>query len=117
MFQRIQARPIRRIVVDAVGDLVMAADDQQRMHSYLYALMQHLAVKGVTSVFTFEASVAMTELDAKMSAIADNIIHLAIHAGEQPRRSIRVVKARGVAHDLATRDLSIASTGVKIALP
>ncbi len=59
----------------------------------------------------------MTELDAKMSAIADNIIHLSILPGEQPRRSIRIVKARGVAHDLATRDFSIASSGVKIALP
>jgi circadian clock protein KaiC len=117
MFENIQRRAVRRLVVDAVGDLLMAAADSQRIHSYLYALMQHLAVKGVTSLFTFETSVATTELDARMSAIADNIIHLAIHPGEQPRRSIRVIKARGVAHVLATRDFIIDRSGVQIGTP
>ena len=117
MFQIIQKRAIRRIVIDAVGDLVVAADDPQRMHSYLYALMQHFAVKGVTSVLTFEASAALSELDSRMSAISDNIIHLAIHAGAQPRRSLRVVKARGVGHDLATRDFVIDASGGRVQVP
>jgi circadian clock protein KaiC len=114
MFQTIQRRAIRRIVIDAVGDLVMAADDPQRMHSYLYALMQHFAVKGVTSILTFEASATLTELDAKMSAISDNILHLAIYPGEQPRRSLRIVKARGVGHDLATRPYIIDASGGRV---
>jgi circadian clock protein KaiC len=114
MFQVIQRRTIRRIVIDAVGDLVVAADDAQRIHSYIYALMQHFAVKGVTSVLTFEATAAMTELDAKMSAISDNIINLAIHPGEQPRRSLRIVKARGVGHDLATRDFFVEASGGRV---
>jgi circadian clock protein KaiC len=114
MFQIIQAQSIRRIVVDAVGDLVVAADDLQRMHSYLYALMQHFAVKGVTSILTFEATAAMTELDAKMSAVSDNIINLAMHPGELPRRSLRIVKARGVGHDLATRDFFVEATGGRV---
>jgi circadian clock protein KaiC len=117
MFQIIQKRAIRRIVIDAVGDLVVAADDPQRMHSYLYALMQHFAVKGVTSVLTFEASAALSELDSRMSAISDNIIHLAIHAGAQPRRSLRVVKARGVGHDLATREFVIDASGGRVQVP
>jgi circadian clock protein KaiC len=103
---------------------VVAADDLQRMHSYLYALMQHFAVKGVTSILTFEATAAMTELDAKMSAVSDNIINLAIHPGEQPRRTIhpgeqprrtlRIVKARGVGHDLATRDFFVEAAGGRV---
>jgi len=114
MFRIIQAQSIRRIVVDAVGDLVVAADDLQRMHSYLYALMQHFAVKGVTSILTFEATAAMTELDAKMSAVSDNIINLAMHPGEYPRRSLRIVKARGVGHDLATRDFFVEAAGGRV---
>ena len=114
MFQIIQAQSIRRIVVDAVGDLVVAADDLQRMHSYLYALMQHFAVKGVTSILTFEATAAMTELDAKMSAVSDNIMNLAMHPGEYPRRSLRIVKARGDGHDLATRDFFVEAAGGRV---
>ena len=117
MFENIQHRAVRRVVVDAVGDLLMAADDPQRMNSYLYALMQHFAVKGVTSMLTFETVATIAGLDARLSAIADNIIDLAIHPGEQPRRSIRVIKARGVAHDLATRDFIIDQSGVQIGTP
>jgi circadian clock protein KaiC len=117
MFQVIQTRTIRRIVIDAVGDLVVAADDNQRVHNYVYALMQHFAVKGVTSILTFEATAALSELDAKMSAISDNIINLAIHPGEQPRRSLRIVKARGVGHDLATRDYFVEASGGRVGTP
>jgi circadian clock protein KaiC len=114
IFDAIQERATRRIVIDAVGDLVIAADDSQRMHNYFYALMQHFAARGVTSVLAFENSAATTELDAKMSAIADNIIHLGIQPGEHARRTIRIVKARGVEHELGTKELVIARSGIRI---
>jgi hypothetical protein len=49
-----------------------------------------------------------------MSAVSDNIINLAIHPGELPRRSLRIVKARGVGHDLATRDFFVEATGGRV---
>ena len=54
MFQQIQRVGMRRVVIDAVGDLVSAASDAQRLHDYVYALVQHFTVKGVTSILTFE---------------------------------------------------------------
>ena len=44
MFRRIQERGVRRLVIDALGDLASAATDPQRLHDYLYALVQHFAV-------------------------------------------------------------------------
>jgi circadian clock protein KaiC len=114
IFASIRERGVRRLVIDAVGDLVVAADDRQRMHSYLYALMQHFAVEGVTSLLTYEATPGTSDLEGRMSAIADNIIQLAFDPGATPRRSIRIVKARGVAHDLATRHFRIDPSGVRV---
>ena len=54
MFELIQAHGIRRVVIDAVGDLSMAASDQQRVHDYLYALVQRFTVRGITAVLMLE---------------------------------------------------------------
>src|SRR5206468_12581612 len=56
MFRRIQQRGVRRLVIDALGDLASAATDPQRLHDYLYALVQHFAVSTITSVLNFETA-------------------------------------------------------------
>ena len=50
LFRQIQRAEIRRVVIDAVGELVSSASDPQRLHDYLYALVQHFTVRGVTSM-------------------------------------------------------------------
>ena len=45
---------IRRVVLDAVGDLSLASPDAQRTHDYLYALVQQFAVAGITALFLLE---------------------------------------------------------------
>ena len=37
-------RNLRRVVIDSLGDLPVAAGDPQRLHDYMYSLMQHLNV-------------------------------------------------------------------------
>ena len=46
------------------------------------------------------------------SALTDNIVMLGMELDKDPRRTIRIVKARGVDHDLATRELKITSDGI-----
>lgn len=117
IFQQVKETDVRRIVIDALGDLVVAADDERRLHGYLYALAQHLTVKGATSLFTYEAT--YPELTAtRLSALADNIFLLGIELhGGRGRRTFRVVKARGIAHDLDVREMRIAATGIEIEEP
>ena len=50
--RRISEGEVQRLVIDAVGDLASAASDPQRLHDYLYSLVQHFAVNGVTTLLT-----------------------------------------------------------------
>jgi circadian clock protein KaiC len=119
MFALIRERGVKRVVVDAVGDLVTAARDPQRLHDYLYALSQHFAAKGVTAMLTFEtARPGLTggyAIDAPFSHLSDNI--LVLEAGvedEQTRRRLRVLKTRGSAHDPRVRVVEITAEGITI---
>lgn len=114
LFRAIQESSIRRVAIDAVGDLLAAANDIQRLHNYLYALEQHFAVWGVTSILSYE-TLNNGEVESRLSRLADNIILLGIHLdARRGRRTIRIVKARGIEHDLDERDLRITSHGVEV---
>jgi circadian clock protein KaiC len=101
------------VVVDSVGDLIFASTDATRLHGYLYALLQHFAVDGVTSLFTYEThDVGMPSM--RVSTLADNIVLLGIELREDMRRTLRVVKARGIEHDLRAHQMRISREGVEI---
>jgi circadian clock protein KaiC len=118
IFQALRAAPIRRIVIDAIGDLAIAAGDPTRLHDYLYALVQHFAVMGVTSMFTMETDPPILTSDehhGRLSHMTDNIIFLDIRAKNGiVGRTIRIAKARGIAHDLQAHDLQIDAAGTRI---
>ena len=121
LFRRIEGRPIQRIVVDAVGDLAAATSEPHRLHDYLYALTQHLSVNGVTSIFTFESvgsSVTGGDLNAgPISYMADNLLVLGMRGEETTRRTLRILKTRGSAHDSNVREISLAAEGIRVRLP
>jgi circadian clock protein KaiC len=119
IFRLIRRKGVMRIVVDAIGDLVTAARDAQRLHDYLYALSQHFAVHGVTAMLMFEtARPGITggyTIDAPFSHLSDNILLLEVNIEEErTRRKLRVIKTRGSVHDARVRDVEITGDGVEI---
>lgn len=118
IFQALRRSPIRRVVIDALGDLATAAGDPTRMHDYLYALVQHFAVMGVSSLLTLETDppiMASDESHGRLSHMADNIVFLEIREkGGIVGRSLRIAKARGTAHDLQPRELHIDARGLRV---
>jgi circadian clock protein KaiC len=121
IFQRIQQHNIKRIVIDAIGDLAMAAADAQRIHNFLYALVQRLTVLGITSYFVLEdtahgplESPAGPAEFARLSYMCDNLVLLEIERGDQLRRRICVFKTRGSGHDERTRDMTISAAGIDV---
>jgi circadian clock protein KaiC len=117
MFRRIQQGKIRRVVIDALGDLASAATDPQRLHDYLYALVQHFAVSTITSFLNFETTAHAESglaVQNAMSYLSDNVILLTVSGEERTRRSLRILKTRGSAHDLRVRDVAITSAGLEI---
>jgi circadian clock protein KaiC len=115
IFQSLRRNPIRRVVIDALGDLAIAAGDPTRMHGYVYALVQHFAVMGVTSMLTLETDppiMASDETHGRLSHMTDNILFLEVRTQEEVvKRSLRIAKARGTAHDLQAREMRIDAGG------
>jgi circadian clock protein KaiC len=119
VFRLIRESGVRRLVLDAVGDLMTASRDAQRMHDYLYALSQHFATKGVTAIVTFETArpgiTGSYTIDAPFSHLSDNIVLLEVSIEEdRTRRKLRIIKTRGSAHDPRVREVEITEEGVKI---
>lgn len=120
IFRRIQQENIRRVVLDAAGDLIMAASDSQRLHDYLYALVQQFTVVGVTSVLTYETAGGVTDagggagVGGRFSYMSDNIVWIRVEATAVVRRSVLVLKARGSAHDLHAHELHMSASGAQV---
>jgi len=118
IFQTLRRNGIRRVVIDALGDLATAAGDPTRMHGYLYALVQHFAVLGVSSMLTLETDppvMASDETQGRLSHMTDNIVFLELQMRDQlVGRTLRIAKARGIAHDLQRREMKIGDRGLRI---
>jgi circadian clock protein KaiC len=117
IFKAIESGDVRRLVIDAIGDLATAASDVQRLHDYLYSLIQHFAVRGVTTILTLELgdeSLGSLGQDPRFSYISDNLIHLGWSSKNVAKRSLRVVKMRGSAHEHGVREFEIDARGARI---
>jgi len=117
MFRRIEQGRVRRLVLDAVGDLASAATDPQRLHDYLYALVQHFAVRTITSVLNFETvggAMSTTGMQNAMSYLSDNVLQLTVDGEERTRRALRILKTRGSAHDTRVREVEITKEGLSV---
>jgi circadian clock protein KaiC len=114
MFALIREQGIRRVVIDSVGDLAASASDPERFHDFLYALVQHFAVSGISTFMTLESSeslVATGAMGGRLSVMSDAIISLAMAAG---RRTLTVLKARATAHDILPHEFTIGAQGVQV---
>ncbi|HWJ15152.1 MAG TPA: ATPase domain-containing protein [Gemmatimonadaceae bacterium] len=117
IFEAIKTGGVRRVVIDAVGDLSSAANDPRRLHDYLYSLIQHFAARGVTSVLTLEAGQGfhgMEPSDQWYSYMSDNVIALGWNVAKPDRRTIRVFKMRSSEHDHEVREFEIGSNGARV---
>jgi circadian clock protein KaiC len=114
IFRRVRAQGIRRVVIDSIADLAMAASDPQRLHNFLYALTQHLAVAGVTCYLTFESEGELSDQEGRFSYMSDNVILLGMAAAKQINRTLTVTKARGTAHDLKVHELELTENGARV---
>ena len=117
IFKAIESGEVRRLVIDAIGDIATAASDVQRLHDYLYSLIQHFAVRGVTTILTLEVgdeSLHGLGQDPRFSYMSDNLIQLAWSAKKVEKRTIRVVKMRGSAHEHGMRQFEIDESGAQV---
>jgi circadian clock protein KaiC len=117
LFSRIRGGKVQRVVIDALGDLERCSVDRQRFADFIYALMQWFAVENITCLMTLE----LRELfdvhqisEQEISNISDNLVLLGFTRGEEMRRSIRIMKTRGSAHDSYLHTLEISTKGAVV---
>jgi circadian clock protein KaiC len=118
LFQQIKQARIGRVVIDAIGDLVNAASDSKRLHDYLYALVQHFTVQGVTSMLVLETSssdddriVDLGSGDGQFSCMCDNIILLSV---SRAVRRLSIIKARTTQHELDAHEIEVTQRGLAV---
>lgn len=119
LFNCIVENNIKRLVIDSIGDLARAAGDVERLHDYLYSLIQHCAAKGVTSVMTYETPGALMNMLSPtgigpFSNMSDNIVLLSMPKEPDYNREIHCIKARNSQHELRPQRFVISESGISL---
>ena len=121
LLQAAEAAHARRVVIDSLADLQMAAIDDTRFREFMYSLAQRFSRQGISLLTTYEIPglLAAGPLpESAISHLADNVIllsHYRDHATMS--RSLAVVKTRASSHDPAMRPFSIGPFGITLADP
>lgn len=117
LFQLVRTGKIKRVVIDALGDLERATIDRQRFSDFIYSLSQWFAVEGVTCLLLFETR-ELFEVhrisDQQVSNMSDNVLLLRFLKGKEIKRTVRIIKTRGSAHNNREHELVITGNGVAI---
>ncbi|MGN6177142.1 MAG: RAD55 family ATPase [Streptosporangiaceae bacterium] len=108
----------RRVLVDSLLDLQMAAPDDTRFREFMYSLAQRLSRQGISLLMTSEVpelfgTRRLSEFAG--SHLADNVIMLSYyHDRGHVKRALSVMKTRASSHDPAVREFTISPAGVTI---
>jgi circadian clock protein KaiC len=117
LFGRIRGGKIKRVVIDALGDLERCSIDRRRFADFIYALTQWFAVENVTCLMTYEMS-DLFEVhgisDQEISNMSDNLVLLGFRPGIEIERTIRIIKTRGSAHNNREHFLEITGKGAAV---
>ena len=121
LLERIHEVGARRLVVDSLNDLIVAAPDPMRLREFLYSLVQRCARLGVSLMFTYETMelFRITRLsELGMSHIADNVVLLQhVQDGPQMKRALSVLKSRGSMNSAVISEFTISSDGITLGEP
>ena len=121
VLDRMHAIGARRLVIDSLNDLIVAAPDPMRLRELLYSLVQRCARNDVNAMFTYETMelFRITRLsELGMSHIADNVILLQhFQDGTQMKRAISVLKARGSNNSSTVSEFNISADGITLGGP
>jgi circadian clock protein KaiC len=118
IFERIEHYKVRRVVIDALGDLESSASDPRRFSDYIYSLVQWFAARNITAMLVLESPETscndLALLGRKVPNMSDNTVLLSMELDNDLRRSIRILKSRGSAHDGQPHTLRITPSGMEI---
>ena len=121
LLETVERTQARRILIDSLMDLQVAAIDETRFREFMYSLIQRFSRQKITVLSTYET--AGPHGDGKLPAsaishLADNVITFDYHRDHDAMtRSLAVIKTRASSHDSAIRQFSISADGISLATP
>lgn len=117
LLARVREGRVKRVVIDAIGDLKKTSADPQRFSDFMYALTQWFATENVTCLLLYEVHNlfdAPQLSDEEISNMSDNIVLLSFSRDAEMTRTVRIIKTRGSGHDHRGHTLKISSSGVSV---
>jgi circadian clock protein KaiC len=106
----------RRVLVDSLADLRLAAPDETRFREFVYSLVQRFSRQGVSILMTFEVPDLFHPQrlsEASVSHLSDNVVMLNyIREQDSIKRAISVIKSRGSYHEPDVRQFVIGPSGI-----
>jgi circadian clock protein KaiC len=119
LMQAVERTGARRVLVDSLGDLRMAAADEMRFREFVYTLVQRFSKLGVSIMMTLEVQdlfQAPRMSDSAISHLSDNIVLLRyVQEQDSIHRAMSVIKSRASHHEPGIRQFLIGHDGIVLA--
>jgi circadian clock protein KaiC len=121
VMDRVRAIGARRLFIDSLSDLLVAADDEVRFREWMYSLIQRCSRSQVSLMMTLEVP-ELFELvrisEHGMSHLSDNVVVLQYQkVSAEVKRTVTVLKTRGSSHAQFIREFHITSDGIVLDEP
>jgi circadian clock protein KaiC len=120
VMDRVEQTGARRLLIDSLTDLMVAAQDEVRFREWMYSLMQRCSRSQVSLMTTMEIPdlFNVDRLEGGMSHLSDNALILQYQrAGAEVKRTVTVLKTRASAHDTQVREFTITPDGIVLGQP
>lgn len=119
LMEAVERTGARRVVIDSLADLRLAALDETRFREFLYSLTQRFSRQGVSILMTFEMPdlfQAQRISDSVVSHLSDNVVLLNyVKDHHSIQRAMSVIKSRASHHQPDIRQFLIGHDGIVLA--
>jgi circadian clock protein KaiC len=116
LLEMAEAVGARRVVIDSLADLLIAAGDEQRFREWVYSLIQRCSRSGISLLMTLETPELFhisRVSEFGMSHLSDNVLLMQYVREEgQLKRALTVLKTRASWHQPAVRRYDIGPQGI-----
>jgi circadian clock protein KaiC len=121
LLEAVERTGARRLLIDSLTDLQLAAPDPSRFREYMHSLVQRFSRQGVSLFMTSELPdlFQVTRLsDFAVSHLSDNVVLLQyIRDQSTVRRALTVLKTRASRHEPEIREFRISPEGIVLGDP
>ena len=118
LLENIKTRKVKRLFFDGIGGMREAMFGRDRLHRALAAFANELRAMEVTTLFTEETEIFVSEVSApisNLSAVTDSVLFLRqVEIDSELRRFISIIKTRESYADRKIREIYIDRGGIKI---